>query len=170
MKISGTLPQFSEEKALLVVASRYEADFYFAENGMIDKIQSFRVEESTYSDREDFTERKGRGNFFMTGSGYQSPKVQVIQDFAKEFKENLKDVLSKNDITSIYLFVPSEMVNEIKEKLDNLSKKKIKFVFKGDYNKEHAFKLLEKIKAKIDEKKVIPKSEEIRKILEKRKK
>jgi hypothetical protein len=169
MKITKELPQFKEEKSLLIVASRFETDFYLAYQGKINKIKDFKFTRPTYSDREGFFASKGSGKIYGSGSVYEPKKERIRQEFKREFEKNIKEVLNDDEIDDLYIFCPSYIKNEIKRTLKEAVQRKAKSFFEGDFNNEHPFALLKKIKIKKG-KAVFPIAKEAWQILKKFKK
>jgi len=58
MRIKRELPQFSHEKALVVVAGSKHAKIYFAHNGEIDLVDSFLVASLLPKEQENLVESK----------------------------------------------------------------------------------------------------------------
>ncbi|MBD3282598.1 MAG: hypothetical protein GF387_03285 [Candidatus Portnoybacteria bacterium] len=171
MQISKKLPQFNNEKAILVIAGMYGADFYNASDGVIEKVDEFRISEPTYSDREGHFQVKGRGKRFGSGSVYEPKKQKVINVLLNEFDKHFDDIVSSGD--SFYLFSPEYISNEFEKEISDKFKKKIKRVIHGNYLGEHPFSFLKKL-GKIQDKeasrkKVVPTPKEAWKILKKSK-
>lgn len=149
MKISQKLSQFKDEKSLLIVTGSQGAEFYIAENGVIEKTLTFRNPKPKYQDKGGFFQTSGKGQVYSEGSPYESPKNKLRRSFRLEFKKNLKKVLAKNkDVMSIYIFSPSEAINYVKGVLPKNIRGKVKFTFMKDYFNLHPFELLKAIKEK----------------------
>lgn len=145
MKISQKLPQFEKEKALIIVASQMEADFYVAFGGEIAKTTSFKITKPRYSDREGFVARASGGKAVSGGPSYSIDKEKIRIDFLKAFREKIKPFSQDKKIGRVYLFAESYVVNEIQKFLPAGLKSKIKTVIRGNYSKNHPFDLLEVI-------------------------
>ena len=169
MKISQELPNFDDEKALLVVTSKRVADFFVASKGVIKKLKSFEIPDTWVSGKEDFSERSGSGMVYGSGGLNESQKEKIRQKFLIELKKEIKQMIPKYKIESIYLFSPNYLINSIREALPNSAVKKIKGFLKGNYCSHHPFELLEKIKDKLikEEKKAVFISPDAAKILKK---
>lgn len=136
MKISKTLPQFSEESALFIVAGLYEADFYLASEGEINQVDSFTVAISDPAIKKGFKVRESGGAKHL--------KQMRQADFLKTFKTHLTAVINKQPAKLVYLFAPTAVAKELTVALPVALKKTLR-TFKGNFHKEHPFKLLEKI-------------------------
>jgi hypothetical protein len=173
MKISKDLPQFKEEKALLIVSGEKEGKLFIVNNGEIKEVDSIKMVPQ-YSEREGYFERKGKGKFFGSGSVYEEKKKETRRVFIKKIGKSLEKAFQKEKPNEAYLFSSKHMMKNVKGSLPASVSKVLKETFKGNYNDQHPFKLLEKIKDKkekeIKRKKVVPKRRAAQKILEKFKK
>jgi len=145
MEISSKLPQFTQKSALIVVASKQEAVFYWASKGVLERARSFLIEKPRYSDREGFFVRTGLGRFFGAGSSYEGVKKKVLQDFHKEYEESIKELSKRYNPDLVYFFASPYVVNDVQEELPPQWRGKIKDVFQGNYVKRHPFDLLKRI-------------------------
>lgn len=145
MKISQTLPQFVKEIALFIVTGSKEADFYVAQDGEINKVDSFLIEKPEYSDREDFGRGGGSGRVFETGAKIEHMKKNMEKEFLAALKQKVQVLTNAHTFTQVYLFAAHTVLKEAEAELPTAIKSKIKRTFPGNYHKEHVFKLLEKI-------------------------
>lgn len=143
MIISSKLPQFIDEAALFLVASTQELDFYLASNAEINNVFHFKLEKTKYSDREDFS-KNGSLNF-ETGAKFEKLRKLERTNFIKEFKDDVKEFLSNQKVSKIYLFAPKELLKELKKSLPAMALKKLKGSFEGNFQKEKPFDILKKI-------------------------
>lgn len=146
MLIEKNLPQFNNEKALLVVASEHIVKFYLAANGKIEDIDSFELSNPQYTDREGFFESS-----LFSGSAYEAKKDYTKKKLYHQLIEKMKEAQNKFFFQSFFLFSPDSSVRGICEELPNEFSKILKFILVGNYVSEHPFKLLKRIKAKIVE-------------------
>lgn len=154
MFISQHLPQFTDKKVLLIVASRQNGKFFIAQDGQLEEKDSFSVEAPTYSDKEGhFETRRSRGvrgmvqKMFGSGVPREDVKEKVEKDFLKEFEKRVKEVWA-DDIDEAYLFASPYVINDIPELLTQQQQEKITQRIEGNYIKIHPFKLLEKLAEK----------------------
>jgi hypothetical protein len=171
MKISDNLPQFTHERALLLVTGEQSGKLYRAERGALESIEEVAVPDPRYSDREGFfKQRTKRGRKFFTirsGSPYESKDEKVHTDFTKAISEL---VVRHADADALYVYCPSYFKTQLLNSMPPRARDLINFVFEGNFLKEHPFVLLEKI---AEEHKAIrkhvfkPESEEARKLLHK---
>lgn len=145
VKISKNLPQFRGEKVLLVVTGQQEADFFRAGDGSIEKIAGFMIEKPHYSDRGGHFKRRGHGATLASGSVYENQKEKVLQDFRREFKKTLKNVLIIIP-DHIYVYTPPYLVAEISAMFPKRIAGTIKKVIRGNFYGRHPFEFLEKIR------------------------
>jgi hypothetical protein len=167
MKISKNFPQFKNEKALIVVVGKQEGKFYFANEGIIENLDSFKFEKPKYSDREGhFTERGERG-VYKRGAVYEPKKERIITELVNRLGENVKKLLAKNEADIIYLTCPDYLKKRVKDSFPDSAKKKTEIILTGNYCDFHPFDLLEKMKDKIKGKRYFPVKKEEKKIIEK---
>ena len=168
MQIPQDLPQFKEQKTLIIVSGTHEARYMLAHQGNIEDIDQFKKEKITYSDREGHFLKRAFGRVFGSGSVYEQPKERELIEFAEEFEKHTKKVISSTDPDSVILASPDYAENIILGKMSNDSKDKILLTLKGNYYKMSIPDILERIKKEM-EKNTPPEimSEEAKKILEK---
>ena len=145
MIISKDIPQFKGETAFLIVTSRQEADFFRAGDGEIEKIANFMVEAPKHSDREGHFKTRGHGMTLASGAVYEVKKEKILQDFRREFKKTLKNILADNKPDRIYLFTPDYMANEVQKLLPRELASVLEKTIHGNFYGEHEFELLKKI-------------------------
>ena len=141
-----SLSQFKNKKALLVVTGLHEADFYIAKDGNLQKTGDFKLLNPHYSDKEGFFERSGHGRVLETGSVLETNKIEIRHRFLKGMDKILDSIVKRQKITDIYLFSPNFVVNELTQLLPKEDRKKIRYIFIGNYTHMHPFQLLAKIK------------------------
>ncbi len=169
MKISEKLPQFKNEKALLMSFGKQEGVFYLADNGNLKKLKSFSFSKPKYSDREGFFVTRGKAGTYEQGAVYEPKKERVITQLENKVEEETKNILDQETIDAVYLSCPEYLKNRIKKSLPSSAQKKIKTIVFGDYLHSHPFELLERIKEKKTKNPVKILSSEAAKILKKTK-
>lgn len=146
MKISKNLPQFKQEKSLIVVSAGQSAVVYKAHKGFMDELFKTQFFTKPYSDKDGFFFRSGRGKRISSGSVYE-PKQDVIhREFFKKLSSSLKDIIKKGYYGRVYLFIPHYLTSMMSKYIPyNL--KNIPFdVIRGNFVNENPFKLLLKIR------------------------
>lgn len=152
MKISNTLPKYSQEDALFIVLSKSNGAFYEAKKGNISHIDSFTVDKDTYTDNEGFFERGGKGQVFGSGSVLEPNKREEYTRLVKSFKKKCKDNdLNKYD--DIYIFCPDYLSKKIRNALPH-AKSHVE-IFRGNYQHVHPFALLKMVQSRQIQKKKI---------------
>lgn len=152
MKISISLPQFQNRRALLIVTGDWSAKFFLAGSGTITKLTSFVLRKPSYSDREGFFGHGLRGSPGSgAGSAYEAPHIYMQQEFKKSFASALRDVKADHEFEDIYLFAPETKTPALLDSLDQHDRKKVRQAFSGNFFKLAPGKLLEKIAAYFDE-------------------
>ena len=145
MKISQGLRQFIAGKGLLVTTGLYEAVFYLAAGGVVEKVHYFHVPKPHYSDREDFT-LGGGALIFESGAKFESIRLWRQHNFLRQFKEDLLVYSKQLKIVEIYLFIPRAVVKKIITTLPQPIRPRVKAVYVGNWHRQHPFVLLKKIR------------------------
>ena len=152
MKTPRDFPQFKQDKALIIVTgSKSEAHFYLAHDGNIKKLDNFKMEDRTYSDREGFMQKGMFGRIMGSGFVLETNKQKIQDDFIRGLKEHLEKIKDGNEIDALYLFSPNQIKNRIKDAIPYPMKEKIEMMVQGNYLNAHPTKLMEKIKDIEDE-------------------
>ncbi|HOF50380.1 MAG TPA: hypothetical protein PLH22_01730 [Candidatus Colwellbacteria bacterium] len=147
MKISSKLPQFNKENALIIVAGVFEADFYLASAGEINKAAGFEFDKVKYENEKNIYLKAVPGTGVRGGLSYDNDYQKIA---AKEFAKNFGEVFDKNlkasNIDGVYILAPDKVINQIPEMLPVPLKEKIKFSKEGHYLKAHPFEIIEIVK------------------------
>ena len=130
---------------MLVVTGRQEADFFRAGDGVIEKVAGFMVEKPQYSDRKGYVKRRGHGVTLASGAVYENQKEKILQDFQREFRKVLKNILITPP-DHIYIFTPAYLAAEISGMFPKRIADTIKKVIRGNLYGRHPFEFLEKMK------------------------
>lgn len=138
MKIAQQFPQFKKERALLIVTGTQEAEFYLAGDGVVEKIETFRIPRIRYSDREGLAVRTGKTG--VTGGSSKSLKDQYRQEFAAKFKVSAKDVITRTTPTQITIISP--VIAEVEQLLPATTKKLVRMRLKKNLCERHAEEIL----------------------------
>jgi hypothetical protein len=168
MKISENFFQFPK-KSIIVISGSYSAEIYYAYDGSIDKIESFKIEAPSYSDREGFFTRSGRGMVYGSGSVNEENKKENIGKFLKELKDKIDNSIKDYSFDESYILTPKHIKNEIKKYLpEKLKQKSVKFI-EGNFVEMHPFSFIKKIEKAINKKRIIIASEKVIKMLKRKK-
>ncbi|MDP3953487.1 MAG: hypothetical protein Q8P99_01540 [bacterium] len=146
MQISQELPQFEDQKILIIVTGQQEASFYIAHKGNLDKLEGLYIPPITYSDKEGYSEKRRMGMTMGTGFARENKKQTLRNKFLSELDTHLKKIAGEHEIEKIYLFCPPYMRLSVKGVIPYPLKEKPIVSIKGDYHQQHPFKMLEKIK------------------------
>ena len=138
MKIAQQFPQFKKERALLILTGTQEAEFYLAGDGLIEKIESFRIPRIKFSDKEGLSVRTGKTG--VTGGGSNSAKEQYKQQFDAKFKNSVKEVIGRTIPTQIAIISP--IVGEIEQMLPVASKKAVNMRLRKNLCERHPEEIL----------------------------
>ena len=175
MYIKQDLPQFQDQRTLIVATGRQEAIFYLTFNGEIEEKERIQVEDPGYTDKEgSYKNSDGSQGIFKAGSIYKEKiTYHITREFLNELEEKMKKFQQKNKTAEIYLFCPDYLNKEILKKLPKSLKQKLKVVKFGNYVHSHPFDLLKSIKEDQESNKdkvATPIKEKALKILKKTKK
>ncbi len=158
MRIPSKFHQFEDEKVLIVATGVYDADIYFASNGIFEKIKSIKIPRRKYTDDEGYSLSKSRvgikkGGIVISGSVREYPKEAVMQEFLNQLRKELKAILNPpaggKKVSYIYLFSPGYVMDTVRSVFPAVWKKKIKISIRGNFPKLSPAVLLQKIDLKI---------------------
>jgi hypothetical protein len=144
MKIPSTLLQFKDKSGLIVVTGTEELNFYIAKDGTINNVFHFVLEKIKFSDRED-TGRRGK-TAFETDNKIEKIKKEMRQTFLKNFKEEIKKMLTAQNVDLVYIFAPDSVLKELGKELPTILKKKLVKSYVGNFCRETPLNILKKIK------------------------
>jgi hypothetical protein len=168
MKIRHPLPQFGNDKVLLIVSGHQSADFYVCSDGEIRSKEALCVKKPVYPDREGFFMKSGYGKVFGAVSVLKNLKNFIQNRFVKKLVERTDAVMAEEKVEGIILFSPEQMTGLILEKMTAHLSRRVRMCIYGNYTKNHPLELLAKIQEVFDESVgVVPAKKEARKILEK---
>lgn len=147
MQISSKLPQFNNERALIIVAGIYDAIFYLINQGEINRISEFTFDKVKYENEKDTYLKTGGTVSVRGGISYENDYQKIAgQEFVKNFKETIDKFFKDEEIDSVYVFAPDKNINRIPELLSENLKAKIKLKKEGNYLKKHPFEIIEIVK------------------------
>ncbi len=152
-----------------MAAGSRSAEIYSAHEGEIEKIDSIKMEVPTYSDKEGFFTRSGKGMTFGSGSVLEENKQELILKFVKELGEKVERSFQENSAENVYLFTPDHIKETILDNLSSEIRKEVVLTIEGNFVEEHPFDLLKMILKEIEDKKPVIATEEARKLLKKKK-
>lgn len=168
MQLKKELPQFTDSPSLIITTGWQVAKFFLALNGGIELEKTIEIENPKYSDKDGRTQRSvGTSGTVRTGTPEEDNKDYVRKEFLKLFKSYLVNRIKSNDLKSIYIFTPSQGLNELKEGMSNDLKDLIKGFYIGNYAHKSPDELVGMIKEEQQSKSVEIMTEEARKILDK---
>lgn len=172
MRIEKKLPQFQDQKALLIVSGRQEAILYLAKNGKIRKKEKIEAEDPGYTDKEGFFKSSSRTTGTMKAGSVYKERItyHVTREYLNQLEEKIKSIFYKEKVKSVYLFCPDYMKKEVLKKIPKKLRNLIHVTKIGNYINSHPFGLLESIKDDQQQEKnkvVTPIKEKAQKILKK---
>lgn len=146
MKIPKHLPQFARTSALLIVAGKQDAALYTVSDGIIERIDAFKIPKPRYSDKEGRFGVRAKGGS-VTGGVLELRDEDIIRDFIRELKSRLK---SAPAFEYLYIFAPADTKNKIAAALPKNWKGKISGTIVGNYYYRPPLFVLEKIAAEME--------------------
>ena len=127
---------------LLIVTGTQEAEFYLAGDGLIEKVEMFRIPRIRYSGNEGLAVRTGKTG--VTGGSSKSTKEQYQKEFTAKFRATAKDVIARTTPTQITIISP--VMGEVEQLLPVASKKSVTMRLKKNLCERHPEELLEHVK------------------------
>ncbi len=169
MQISKELPQFSK-RSIIVAAGSRSAEIFRAHSGEIELVDGLKMEIPTsYSNKDGFFVRSGRGMTYGFGSVLEDKKKELLVKFTRDLGDKVEGAFQEWSAESLYLFVPGHMKEIIRERLSSEAKNSIALVIEGNFIGRHPFDLLKIIMTKVEGKKPVTVSGEVKKLLKKKK-
>lgn len=169
MIIPKQLPQFTDEKALLIAASPMSARFFVASNGVVNEVASFVVPRVKYSDAEGFSQSKRGGKTVRSGSVREKDKVSEWREFSVTFRATFRDIAAQHrDVTVAHVFAPPAIVEPLRALLP-APLRRFGMLLKRNLVGAHPRELIEAYQSRVgktnEKKRVRPEKEEAVRIL-----
>lgn len=155
MQIPKNLPQFENYPTLFISSGEYEASFYLAQNGLIEKMKSIKMaprEEA--KEKQAFIGRKGGMSSLSAVSHHGAYLGDLKKKFQKKVHAATHDFLAEYPIHEICLFAPRYAATRIMAGLDKSEQKKVRMQFYKEYTKSSPISLLKKFQAEIEQVKI----------------
>ena len=145
MEIKNELPQFNEEKCLIIVAWEHKSKFYIAENKNIILCDLIEVEKAEFTDTKEWKFIKSWWWWdFHSWSVNEYKKQYDQKTFFNILEEKVNSIYEKENFKWIYLFAPQYMLSGIELAIGKF-KQNIKMLEVWNLVNHHPFKILEKI-------------------------
>ena len=144
MEIKNELPQFEDEKSLIIVAWWHKGKFYIANNKNIDLCDMYEMKKPEYTDINEWNYVKTSGSYFRSWSVNESNKQNDQKIFLNALSEKTDSIFEKEKFKHLYLFAPKYMLNWIETALIKFQQN-IKMKIYWNLVNQHPFKILEKI-------------------------
>ncbi|MGB3988546.1 MAG: host attachment protein [Minisyncoccales bacterium] len=168
MQISKELPQFSK-RSIIVAAGSRSAKVFRAHSGEIELVDQLKIETlASYSDKESFFVRSGKGRTYGFGAVLEEKKKEFLAKFARELGDRIEKAFQEWSAESIYLFVPKHMKDLVPKRFSSEVKKSVVLLIEGNFVDKHPFDLLKIIMEKVDKKKPLTISEKVKNLLTKK--
>lgn len=149
MRIHKELPKFEDEKVLILVLSRQNAQFFIVKDGDIKLKNEIHVEKQRFADKKSPLRNKKRKKRMMkAGALRENEKRNLKNDLLRQFSEYLRLILTRHEFDDIYLLSSPRVIGEVPKIIKEVYKKEPKKIIEGNFTKAHPFKLIEKISLK----------------------
>jgi hypothetical protein len=145
MKISHKFPQFTNQPTLIAVTGKQGGRFYIARDGIIEEVDSFKIEKPGYTDREGMFMTRGRGITVRSGSVVEEQDEVMLRYFFHEFISRIRQLSANLAPDKLVLFGTAGMKGRLSKLLPKHLQEKIDVFIVGTYYGSHPFKLLAKI-------------------------
>lgn len=150
MEITHKKLQFTDQRALFVVCGKSTADFLYANNGKIKKVDGFKVDLGDYDDNEGFSMRHTKnGKLYKSGRLRKDTRdIREEREFLNDLESKMQSLLKEKNIDRIYLFAPGYLTKTIRESWPQDVQKMVQRSIRGNYTQHHPMDLIEKIEKK----------------------
>ncbi|PIQ91881.1 MAG: hypothetical protein COV70_01790 [Parcubacteria group bacterium CG11_big_fil_rev_8_21_14_0_20_39_22] len=145
LKIKRGLPQFNNEKAIILVLGKEEGFIFRAKNRNINVVGKFEEKALKYSDRKKDFDIKAGSKTLRVGSPSYSIKSDQRHKFVKKSVINLIAITKREKPDLIYLLLPAYLSKMVRDRLPAEIRRKLVFTVMGNYIRKHPFVILEKI-------------------------
>ena len=119
MKIPQKLPQFIDQKVLLVVSAKEQGSLYVASNGEISQVVKVGEHPEAPSDREGFFFRSGFGKHYGSGGPDAGSGVEDLRTFVKSIAEELNEAIMAEKPDVLYFFQPEHLQGYLESVIKN---------------------------------------------------
>lgn len=136
-------PSLQENRAMVIVAGRQDAEVYRLKEGSMDKIFSFAVPRPHYSDREGHFEARGKESVFHSGSSRELNTGAIVKEFIREFRKKIRSIHEK--FSEVYIFAPNTTKHKLEDALPRAWHDKLSAVIPGNYVGKSPRDIMEKL-------------------------
>ena len=150
MQISETLPQFLDEKALIVVTAKEHGVIYRAHQGFIETVEKVEEPPLGFSDREGFFFKTGFGKGFGSTAPVEEDDEHDLKRYIKTIADELNAVIKHEEPRLLYLFEPEHLKGRLEAELQDFPHLLVHKVRYGNHVDDHPKQLLEHIQAYIE--------------------
>lgn len=151
MQIPEKLPQFTGERALIVISAKEQGVLYKAADGTIEQVRKVEEHLEARSDREGFFFHSGFGRNYGSGGPDLQEDAETIKEFVQSITEKLHEVMKEIQPTVLYFFQPQHLRSHVQEALKNPSHIPTHEVRLGNYVHETPLQIIEHIAAYHDD-------------------
>lgn len=146
MKIPQALPQFTNERVLIVVSAKERGILYLANDGIIDEVAEVQEHPEARSDREGFFFRSGFGRGYGSGAPLEEDKDDNLRVFVSAIAEELNAAIAAVKPTAVYLFQPQHLKGYLDKALKCPNNVPVHIVRFGNYLNETPLELVTHIR------------------------
>lgn len=150
MQIPKNLPQF-KSPALFVASGEYEADFYLAHRGLLEKKEELKMpprEEAR--EKQGFIAHKGGMQDLSSVSHHGAYVEDLKRKFQRRTAEIIHDFINTHHLQEIYLFAPDYVVEKIASELNHDDQKKVRMKFSTECTKINPLEMIEMFQKEIE--------------------
>jgi hypothetical protein len=144
MKVPARYLDTLDDNVLVIVATRQTAALHHLVGDRLEILARIDIPTPTYSDREGFFARSGRGMRLGSGSVYEFKKRHIQEEFLRQFRPAVADAVSKTGTRTIYLYAPAHRMQEIEDAFPYRTRRLISRRFRGNFSKLPVLELLER--------------------------
>jgi protein required for attachment to host cells len=144
MLIPDDLPQFADNKTLIIVASSQAADLHVAYESEIETITEVRIDGIDHDDQPGTFKRRSGGRTLGTNEAARDEADKIKKKFHTALETALDDIDSDSIDQVIFLSSPQDKTTT-KESLSKELRDKITTEISGNYIGNHPKKIIEQI-------------------------
>jgi len=144
MLIPDNLPQFVDNKTLIIVSSSQAADLHVAYESEIETITEVRIDGIDHDDQPGTFQRRSGGRTLGTSEAKSDESEKIKKQFHTALETALDDIDSDSIDQVIFLSSPQDKTTT-KESLSKELRDKITTEISGNYVGNHPKKIIEQI-------------------------
>lgn len=144
MLIPDNLPQFVDNKTLIIVASSQAADLHIAHESEIKTVAEVRIDGIDHDDQPGTFQRRSGGRTLGTSQAKSDESDKIKKQFHTDLESALNDI-DENAIDQVIFLSSPQDKSSTKEVLPKKLQKKITKEISGNYVGNHPKEIIEQI-------------------------